>query len=136
MIRIARDSVTSTTTATTMSTIREAKAVLSSFAYQRRGALDLQHLDPRPGFEGLVLVERAGAPDLAADLDLAAAAVHPLQHHGRGAHQRRGAGAKLHRRAEMAAGDRPQHRDRGGRDSDEHDPLERHTAAGQRDDRR
>src|SRR5918996_2373766 len=132
MIRIPRDNVISTTTATTMSTIRVANWFLS-FTYQRRRAVDLQHLDPRTGLEGLVLVERAGAPDLAADLDLAAAAVHALEH-DRGRPDERGrARAQLRRGAQVAAGDRAQRQQGRGGDRREHDPLERDPAAGQRD---
>src|SRR5918996_1413545 len=142
MIRMPRDSVMSTTTATTMSTIRVATgrpswvAYESLFGYQRGGAVDLEHLDPGAGLESLVLVERAGAPDLAADLHLTAATVHALEHHGGGADQRCGPGAQGQRRAQMAASNRPQHRERRGGHGYEDDPLERHPAAGQRDDRR
>ena len=55
-IRMPRATVKSTTTATTMSTIRVANWVLSLFVNERRGAVDLEHLDPRAGLEGMVLV--------------------------------------------------------------------------------
>src|ERR671919_55958 len=49
-----------------------------------------------PRLEGLVLVERAGAPDLAADLDLAAAPVHALEHDRGRPDEGRRARAQLH----------------------------------------
>src|ERR687895_2306082 len=136
MIRMPRDSVTSTTTATTMSTIRVANGLPSWVALlgdERRGALDLQHLDPGAGLEHLILVERAGAPGLTLELHLAAVAVDPFEN-GRGTADQRGcAGAQLHRRAEVAAGGRPQHQQRGSPHDRENDPLERDPAAGQAD---
>src|SRR5215212_8589270 len=94
-IRMPRASVTSTTTAITMRTIRVAKWVLSLFVYQRRRAVDLEHLDPRAGLEGVVLVICASAPDLAAELHGAAVAIHAVEHHRRATDEGRRAGAQL-----------------------------------------
>jgi hypothetical protein len=118
-----------------MSTIRLANWVLSRFVYERRGAVDLEHLYPRAGLEGVVLVVRAGAPYLARQPHGTAVAVHAVDHDRGGADQRRGAGAQLRRHVQVTAGDRPQHQEGPGRHDSEHDPLERDAAAGKGDDR-
>src|SRR5688572_21672478 len=98
--------VISTTAAITIRTIRPAIRVLSSLVGdERRGALNLHHLHARTLLHHLVLVERARAPNLTCELDLAAVAVHPLQHHSALAHERGGAGAQLRGGAQVAAHD-------------------------------
>src|SRR5215204_7270464 len=108
-IRIPRATVNSTTAAMTMSTIRVAKWVLSLFVYERRGAVDLEHLDPRAGLEFMVLVVRAGAPHLARQTHGTAVAIHAVDHDRGCADQRGRPGAQLRRRAQVPPGDRPQH---------------------------
>src|SRR5436305_12942598 len=80
-----------------------------SFAHERGRAPDLEHLHARPRLERLVLVVRAGGPDLAVE----AHAADPLgvgdalddggvlPHQGRGARLQRAAGALV------LTGDRP-----------------------------
>src|SRR4051794_9969143 len=102
MIRMPRATVISTTTATTMSTISEAKGVLSSFVYQRGRAVDSEHLYARAGLEGVVLVVGAGAPHLARQADRAAVAVHAVDHDRAGADQRSRARPKLGRHVQVA----------------------------------
>src|SRR4051812_33172558 len=109
-MRMPRATVNSTTTATTMSTIKPAKvSPLSSFVYERGSAVDPEHLDPGTGLEGVVLVVGAGAPHLSRQPHCPAIAVHPVDDHGRRADQRRRARAHLGRHVKVAAGDRPQH---------------------------
>src|SRR6187551_1774921 len=87
-MRIPRDRVKSTTRAITPSTISVAIGLQSlSFRHECRGAVDLHDLDARARLEGVVLVVGAGSPHVAADLHLAAVAVHALDDRRRPAHQ-------------------------------------------------
>src|SRR5512133_3062154 len=103
-MRMPRATVNSTTTATTMSTIRVAKTVLSSFVYERCRAVDLEHLDPGAGLERMILLVRAGTPHLARQPHGPAIAVHAVDDHRACADQSRGAGAQLGRHAQVMAG--------------------------------
>src|SRR5918992_3189438 len=85
-IRMARPSVISTSTATTPSTIRVATRYLL-VGDQRRGAVDLHHVDAGAGLEHRVLVVRSRGPHLAAYLDAAPVGVNPLDDHRAGADQ-------------------------------------------------
>src|SRR5215213_7421751 len=96
-IRMPRATVNSTTTATTMSTINEAKGVLSSFVYQRGRAVDSEHLYARAGLERVVLVVGTGAPHLTGQPYGPAVAVHAVDHDRAGTDQRGRPGAKLGR---------------------------------------
>src|SRR4051794_22240245 len=93
-ILIARASVMSTTSATTPSTISVAICgPFLSVGDERRGAVDLDHFDAGTRLERLIVVVGPRAPELSADLHLAAVAVDALHHRGWPAHQRGGAGA-------------------------------------------
>src|SRR5215212_2227639 len=112
-IRIPRESVNRTTTATTIRAIRAAIWLQSSsFGDERGGAVDLHDLDARAGLERVVLIVGAGRPHLTADPHLAAVRVDPLEHHRTAADQCGGAGPDPGRRLQMPARDRPQHEHR------------------------
>src|SRR3954451_5078973 len=105
-MRIPRASVKITSTPRAIRTMAPAvKCVTSSFGDQRRGALDLHHLDARARLDHVVLIVGAGAPHLAADLHTAAVLVHLVERDRPSAHERRGAGADPRRRVHVAAGD-------------------------------
>src|SRR5215216_6196904 len=121
-MRMPRATVKSTTTATTMSTIRVANWVLSLFVYEGGRALDLEHLDAGAGLERMILFVRAGAPDLAAEPHRPAVAIDAIDHDGAGPDERGRAGAQPGGHAQMAARDRSQHQQGSGRHDREHDP--------------
>src|SRR5689334_19033016 len=89
-IRTVRQSVNSTNAATTSTTITATTTSLL-FVDERRRALDLRHLAPRPGLEHLIRHVRACRPLLAADPDTAAGGVDALQHDRGRADERGGA---------------------------------------------
>src|SRR3954453_18263755 len=97
-------------TARTISAIRPAVIAVSSFRDERRGAPDLDDLDPLAGLDDVVVVVRPRGPYLAVDPHAADALAvgDPLQHHAGAAHERRRAGAQLRRLAPVRARERPE----------------------------
>src|SRR3954454_2252380 len=119
-------------TARTISAIRPAVIAVSSFRDERRGAPDLDDLDPLAGLDDVVVVVRAGGPHLAVDAHAADTLVvgDALHHHPGPPHQRRRAGAQPRRLAAVRAGQRPQAGEQDQRHHEEHGPAERRAGAG------
>src|SRR3712207_3072527 len=94
-------------TARTICAMTPASLASSLLAHERRGAPDLDHLDPRPRLDDLVLVVGAGGPGLPLQPHAAAVlAVDDALGHRRGApDQRRRPRAQLRRLAAVRAGD-------------------------------
>src|SRR5579862_4202919 len=137
-IRIVRASMRTTNAATTPMTM-SATIPASLLVDERRRALDLSDLNLRSGLEHLALVERARAPDLAADLHAAPARVHAFQHRRAHADERRRPGSQRTRQSNVPACDRPQNRERrdrpGGEDHDLNDPAAPERSRGRSRDR-
>src|SRR5215203_5495974 len=107
-------------TARTISAITPGSMTSSSFRDERRGALDLDHLDPLAGLDDLVVVVGPRGPHLAADPHAADALVvrDPLDDHPGGPDERRGAGAQPWWLAPVRPSQRPQ---RGEQDHGHHE---------------
>src|SRR4051794_28455597 len=135
MILTVRHSVKTTTATIAISTISAASTSDPLFEDERRSALDLGHLNLCAGLDHLVVEERAGAPDLAADLHLAAERVDSLEDERAAADERSGAGSDRSRRPQVAAGDGPQEQHRGDRGDDEDDDRRDDAEAQQRGER-
>src|ERR1700709_2583625 len=97
-----------TNSARTIRATMPAVMLAPSFADERGGAPDLQHLDARAGLYDVVIVIGAGGPDLAPQLHTADAlgVRDALDDQGVLAHERRGAGADAALAALVLARDR------------------------------
>src|SRR3954447_24715745 len=123
-MRIPRASVKITSTPRAIRTMAPAvKCVTSSFGDQRRGALDLHHLDARARLDHVVLIVGAGAPHLTTDLHPAGALVDLLERDRPGANEGGSAGADPRRRVHVAAGDWADDAERGDRPQHESQEL-------------
>src|SRR6266576_1596749 len=127
-ILIVRDKVIKTKAATTNTTIR-ATIENPLFEYERGRALDLRNFDTCAGVERLPLEVRAGRPFLAADPYSPAVCVHALEHDRLGADEGGGPGPCQRRHVDVTPCDRPQECERGDRDPDEDDQLQKDAAA-------
>lgn len=91
---------------------RGAQRVGSLFVDERRHALDLGDLDPRPRREHLTLVKGTSTPGLTANLHSPAVAIYLLEDNGGRAHESRRPGAQGGRHADMTARERAQRPER------------------------
>src|SRR5687767_1553501 len=66
-------------------TARTMSASTALFVHERRRAVDLRHLDPRPRLDYLVVEVGARRPLLSADADTSTGVVDAHEHHGPGA---------------------------------------------------
>src|SRR3954447_26332390 len=120
-IRTPAAATMNTNRARTIKAIRPAVMDSLSFAHERGCAPDLEDVHARPRLDDLVVVVRAGGPDLAVELDAADAlgVGDALGHHRCLAYECRRAGPHLPARALMLARDRPQHGEQDDRDDQE-----------------
>src|SRR3954452_1743108 len=103
----------------------------SSFGHERRGAPDLDHLNPLARLEDPLVVERARAPVLTLELDGPAVLVGALEHDRVAADEPRGAGAQLRREAPVRARERAQAEEQDDGDGDGGEHARRHPEAGE-----
>src|SRR5438045_3896388 len=132
-IRIVRARTTTTKSATKRSTISSAIADLLPVD-ERRGALDLDHLDASSRLVDAILHESARRPLFTADSHAAAVRVDGVQDDRARSDQRGRARAEHRRHPDVAPREWPQHEDRSDRDEDECDELYQDAQADQRED--
>src|SRR4051812_22659531 len=127
-----------TNSARMISAIRPAVMRSPSFADERGGAPDLEHVDAFAGLDDFVVIVGPRGPDLAVQLHTAdALSVRDALHDGRRLpHERRGTGSCPTAAALMAGGDRAQRGEQDHRDDEERRPLDRRSGAGGRKHRR
>src|SRR5215213_10785035 len=118
-------------TARTISAMTPASITASSFRDERRGAPDLDDLDPLAGLDHLVVVVRARGPHLAVDPHATDPLVvgDPLDDHAALADQRGRTGAQQRRPAPVRARERPHRPEQDHGDDQERRPADQRSAA-------
>src|SRR3954470_10465479 len=112
-------------TARTISAMTPGSTRASSFRDERRGALDLDDLDPPADLDDVVVVVGPRGPDLAVDAHAADPLVvgDALEDHGLLADERGGTGTQVGGHPPHAARHRAQREQQGDRGHEEHEPA-------------